>query len=139
MLKSKEENGKALNALDLPMLWTDEGISHKLATDRVAFQATTGTIGFPRTTDYFPLNQMQWGLCNTAGTMHAAHVDSDGTATEVRPKNEEAGKWWIFGIPKNGKSMADIHFFDSDSYDPYHANTDLFTYEAVYLQCGISA
>lgn len=136
--ESKRPNGKALNALDLPMLYAEEGTTSKLSTDRVAFQATIGTTAFPRATDYFPLNQMQWGLCNTPGTLHAGHIDSDGTATEVRPKNEEAGKWWIFAIPRNGKSIADIDFFGG-SYDPYRANTELFTYEAIYLRCAISA
>lgn len=131
--ESRRKDGKILNALDLPMLCTEDPVSLALATDRVAFQRTTDSPGFPRNSDQFPFHELQWGLAATANAKHPGHIDSDGTATEAKGKNEDCGKYWIIAIPKEGKNIADINFF-GDDYDPWKANREMFNYEGIYVR-----
>lgn len=134
--EAKLEDGKILNALDLPMAGRGHVPAHQIATDRVAFHSTIDrAAGYPRATDNFP-NESEWGLGATGGTVHPRHVDAEGTGTEVDIKNKEGKKVWIIFTPKPGaRSAADADYYKGE-YDPWKAVLEGTIAEAVVMKYG---
>ncbi|KAF9049143.1 hypothetical protein BJ165DRAFT_1464582 [Panaeolus papilionaceus] len=123
------ENGKILNALDLPMP-TATLEETCFTTDLVSWRLTMGELNCPRGEEY-PTSKFRWALVTTKGGLHWVHLDNDGFATFIHVRT--GAKWWIIATPKKGhEDAAEFAHLEKD-YDASLPRPDLWDYEAVLL------
>jgi hypothetical protein len=128
------ENGRALNALDLPM---DDGIiiPEELSSDKWCWRHTIGG-KLCKSTDRYPTSAMRWALVSTLGTHSAWHTDTDGLCTKIEIINEEGLKVWFVAVNRaNNPGFCNLDTF-LDKIDVSKANTDRWDVEAIVLTPG---
>lgn len=134
---SRTSNGKALNALDFPMPFSNLPTDMPFSSELTAWRETLGR-SFCRAADAFPFTTMRWGLCATSGAYHKLHCDCDGLGTFIKP--QVGTKLWFLAVPKLNSGLdafASIHLFLND-YDLDDTNTLHWDWEVVVLQPGMT-
>ncbi|KAF9043457.1 hypothetical protein BJ165DRAFT_1405754 [Panaeolus papilionaceus] len=127
------ENGKILNALDLPMP-TALLEESSFMTDLVSWRLAMGELNCPRGEEY-PTSKFRWALVITKGGTHWVHVDNDSFATFICPRT--GAKWWIIATPKEGFEHAAEFAHLEKGYDASLPCPDLWNYEAILLTEGM--
>ncbi|KAF9029859.1 hypothetical protein BJ165DRAFT_1535851 [Panaeolus papilionaceus] len=123
------ENGKILNALDLPMrtAMLEESC---FMTDLVSWRMAMGELNCPRGKE-FPISKLRWALVTTKGGVHWVHIDNDSFATFLHIRT--GAKWWIIAMPKEGVEDTTEFIHLQKGFDASIPCPDLFTYEAFLL------
>jgi len=126
-----DEDGKALNALDLPMEFVVDVLS-SLSIDMWSWQQTIRKLHC-KLSDHFQTSVMRWALVSTAGTHSCWHTDTDGLGTMVEVQNEEGLKVWFVGVEReSGPSFSGITTF-LEEFDTEMPNTEIWNVEAIVL------
>jgi hypothetical protein len=126
-------NGKALNALDLPM---EDGIAapQSLSSDMWAWARTVG-LKLCKKRDRFPTTAMRWGLVSTADTYSVWHIDCDGLATMIEVQT--GCKLWVLARPRRDEDLSCFSRLDAFlNFDADAVNDDRWDCEAVLLTPG---
>lgn len=128
------DEGKSLNALDLPMEFGVD-IPEALGSDMWSWQQT---IRKPhcKLSDHFPTSVMRWALVSTGGTHSCWHTDADGLGTMVEVRNEGGLKVWFVAVEREGgapfSGLTTFLNFDTET-----SNTDRWDVEAIVLTPGV--
>jgi len=130
-----DEEGKALNALDLPMEFGVD-IPEALGSDMWAWQQT---IRKPhcKPSDHFPTSVMRWALVSTAGTHTCWHTDAEGLGSMVEVRNEGGLKVWFVGVEREGGAPFSGLTTFLDGFDVEMPNTERWDVEAIVLTPGV--
>ena len=131
MLKaSQAEDGKALNALDLPRA-IESDFPRRFSSDVVAWDLLQGD-EFCR--DQYPMSFLRWGLCATAGAYHREHMDCEGGGTFIGP--ESGVKIWLTAVPADGYTYEDFAGIDLCMDLVHPAENKLMKWVALVLKAG---
>lgn len=90
---SRHENGKTLNALDLPMETASVQPYPIYASDLIAWRHATGRPGFGRSQP-LPTGDLRWGLAATKDAITFQHKEANGLSTSL--DTITGTKIWIF-------------------------------------------
>jgi hypothetical protein len=132
---ANDEEGRALNALDLPM--EDVQVPSALASDKVSWQVTINNRLCSASSEYFPTAATRWALVSTSGTHSPWHIDTDGLCTMVEVQNEEGLKIWFVAVEREDKKpFSGVTTFLGD-WDVENTNVDRWDVEAVVLTPGV--
>jgi hypothetical protein len=132
---ANDEDGRALNALDLPM---EDGVSVPavLSSDLWSWQHTRNK-KLCKNSDRFPTSALRWALVSTAGTHSSWHTDTDGLCTLIQVQNEGGLKIWFVGVEKEGpKPFTGTSTF-LEELDVDAPNTERWDVEAIVLTPGV--
>jgi hypothetical protein len=135
---SRRENGRILNALDLPRSLSGVNGSN-YASEVFAWRATQDR---PFCKGRYPTSDNYWELVATRGARSWLHIDADGLATRFEVVC--GAKWIVIGRPPlAGEEGDDIlnHFFSdrrlfTGEFAVEDASSALWEYEALYLAPG---
>ena len=133
---ANDQEGRALNALDLPM---DDGvvqIPSALSSDKFSWRYTINK-KLCKASDRFPSSAMRWALVSSSGTHSSWHTDADGLSTMVEIQNEEGLKIWFVAVEREcGKPFSGLSTF-LHNFDVDEPNTDRWDVEAIILTPGV--
>jgi hypothetical protein len=106
---ANDEEGRALNALDLPM--EDVHVPSVLASDKISWQVTINNRYCDVSSDHYPTAATRWALVSTSGTHSAWHTNTDGLCTMVEVQNEDGIKIWFVAVEREDARFSWIDAF----------------------------
>jgi hypothetical protein len=133
---ANDEEGRALNALNLPMEVGGAQVPSSLASDEWAWKHTINK-KLCKATDRFPNSAKRWALVSSSGTHSSWHTDADGLCTMVEVQNEGGLKVWFVAVEREGeKPFSELTTFLRD-WDVDKPNTEKWDVEAIILTPGV--